>query len=277
MATFFKVSGAGNDFIIVVEPAESPSGDEIQAWCRRGVSLGADGVIVLSRAVHGARMWHYNSDGERSDLCLNGSRCAAQLAFFLGWKMKGSLELHTDAGPLLARRVKKHMGLELPAIVEPPERCELSALGRDYDGFRVDVGVPHFVLPWPESLGRVPMKELGPALRAHPDLGSEGANVSFVRYVAADCFEIRTFERGVEGETLACGTGVIGSSVVGAATGNVTFPVTAVTSGGFDLTVEGEMKEDRVVRLELIGDARIVARGELLSGASAVPTPTEWS
>lgn len=277
MATFFKVSGAGNDFIIVVEPGESPSGDEIRAWCRRGVSLGADGVIVLSRAVQGARMWHFNSDGQRSDLCLNGSRCAAQLAFFLGWKMKGSLQLLTDAGPLLARRVKRHMGLELPAIVRPPEPRTLEVLGHGYEGFEVDVGVPHFVLPWPESLARVPVKQLGPALRSHPELGPEGANVSFVRYVASDRFEIRTFERGVEGETLACGTGVVASSVVGVATGAVSLPVTAMTSGGFELTVEGEMNEERVVRLELIGDARIVARGELLSGASAVPTPARWS
>lgn len=277
MATFFKVSGAGNDFIIVVEPIELPRGDEIRAWCRRGVSLGADGVIVLNRAVHGARMWHYNSDGQRSDLCLNGSRCAAQLAFFLGWKMKGTLELLTDAGPLTARRVKRHMGLELPAIVGAPVRQTLEVAGQSHEGFRVDVGVPHFVLPWPENLGHVPIDELGPALRGHTDLGPEGANVSFARFIGTDRFEIRTFERGVEGETLACGTGVVATSVTGVLTGTLALPVTAMTSGGFELTVEGEIDGDRIVRLELIGDARIVARGELLSGASAVPTPARWS
>lgn len=274
MTSFFKVSGAGNDFIALVEPDRTPRAEEIRVWCRRGLSVGADGVVVLTRAVRGARMRHFNADGGRSDLCLNGSRCAAQLAFHLGWRKQGSLELLTDAGALQARRVDEHrVGLELPAMVGTPDPTMLEVDGRGYKGYRLTVGVPHFVVPWTEELGHAPVEVLGPALRAHPDLSPEGANVSFVRFVSSGRLEIRTYERGVECETLACGTGVVAAAISGVLEGSLDLPVTALTSGGFELTVEGDVNE----RVALIGDARIVAEGKMMGGALALPAPRRWS
>ena len=101
---FFKVSGAGNDFIALIAPDRSPGPDEIRTWCRRGLSLGADGVFTLTPNARGARMVHYNADGGRSDLCLNASRCAAQLVFHLGWQEANS-QLTTDVGVLRATHV----------------------------------------------------------------------------------------------------------------------------------------------------------------------------
>lgn len=281
---FFKVSGAGNDFIVVlVPPGGEPAEETIRTWCRRGVSLGADGLITLERTDRGGRIVHRNPDGGRSELCLNGSRCAAQLVFHLGWQTS-TLLLQTDSGTLDARHVDElGVSLELPPIVTWPERRVLEVDGEPHDGCYVVAGVPHFVLPWttpegkPASLGGVPIARLGPQLRSHADLYPQGANVDFVRYTDRHRFELRTFERGVEAETLACGTGVVASAVAGVVSGELELPAVALTAGGFELTVDGEIEDGEVRRLELGGDARVVAKGDILPGAAVVPSRPRWS
>jgi diaminopimelate epimerase len=274
---FYRLSGAGNDFLALVEPGETPSAGEIRAWCRRGVSLGADGVFILSRLGGRVRMVHYNADGGRADLCLNGSRCAARLAFRLGWCDGDALTLETDAGVLSARSAgTARVEVDLPPLLGEVRPKVLAVAGRSFEGWTVQVGVPHFVLPWAESLARAPVHELGPSLRSHPDLGTDGANVDFVRFVEPDRFEIRTFERGVEGETLACGTGVVATAAAGIASGRLDLPVTALTSGGFELGVGGRVEDGRLTSASLAGDARILAEGEILPDASAVPSSRPW-
>ena len=277
MISYYRLSGAGNDFLALVEPARPPGKEEIRAWCRRGVSLGADGLFVLSRTSAGAHVVHHNADGGRSGLCLNGSRCAAQLAFALGWGHADELRLETDSGILGARRIdERTVALELPPIVGAPAPAALEVGGRCYDGWAVEVGVPHLVLPWRTGLGGAPVGELGPALRAHPDLGPAGANVDFVRFFDRR-FEIRTFERGVEAETLACGTGVVAAAAAGVAAGYLEPPVRALTAGGFELEVAGAVEDGLLRRTSLAGDARVVARGEVLPEPTSVPAPPAWS
>ncbi len=272
-APFFKLSGAGNDFVALVEPPAEPGEAQVRAWCRRGLSLGADGVFTLERRRDGARMRHYNADGSRADLCLNGSRCAARLALHLGWG-DGEVELVTDAGVLRARRTgDDRVAVELPDIVGWPEARSLEWSGQRHDGFYLRVGVPHFVLPWPGSLRDAPVAELGPPLRRHADLGADGANVNFVRFVAPDRCEIRTFERGVEAETLACGTGVVATVAAGTAAGRLGLSASVLTLGGYELSVRGGGEGPLVLE----GDARILASGGLLAGADAVPTAPRWS
>jgi diaminopimelate epimerase len=281
MIGYYKLSGAGNDFLALVEPDRFPTADEIRAWCRRGVSLGADGVFVLSRSqgrCDGAvDMVHFNADGGRAELCLNGSRCAARLALELGWGRDGAVELHTGAGALLARPAGDGVEIELPAIVGKPERRQLTVASRSFDGWFVRVGVPHWVLPWPSSLAGAPVSELGTVLRSHPDFGSEGANIDFVRFVSEKRLEIRTYERGVEAETLACGTGVVAAVAAGIAIGCLEPAVTALTAGGFEIRVGGEAAAGRLRRASFSGDARILAHGELRDGAASLPPPASWS
>ena len=271
----FKLSGAGNDFIALVEPPRPPNAREVRAWCRRGLSLGADGVFMLTREADSVRLVHFNADGGRSDLCLNGSRCAARLAFHLGWGGT-ELRLATDAGMLEARSAgDDRIALELPAIVGKPQAKTLDFGGKSYDGWLLTVGVPHFVLPWPESLARAPVDGLGKVLRAHSDLGAAGANVDFARFTAPAGCEVRTFERGVEAETLACGTGVVATVAAGVEASRLTLPVAALTLGGYELVVRGGRAGNGPWVLE--GDARILARGALHRGAAEVPLPSEWS
>ncbi|HWN45273.1 MAG TPA: diaminopimelate epimerase [Thermoanaerobaculia bacterium] len=272
MTRFFKVSGSGNDFLALAEPSENPAPERIRAWCRRGVSLGADGLFVLRRNHHdggdggAVTMDYFNADGLPADLCLNGTRCAAQLAFHLGWA-NGEVRVETAAGPVAARRLDAaRVTLDLPTPAAAPREVTVEVEGVPYTGYHLVVGVPHFVLPWPgESLEGVPVEELGRPLRFHPAFGAPGANVNFVRFPARQRMEIRTYERGVEAETLSCGSGVLAAAAAGLWLGQSALPLAVVTRGGFVLEVAGDPATGR---WSLSGDARVVAHGDLLPGAA---------
>jgi diaminopimelate epimerase len=273
-APAWLASGAGNDFLALAEPAADPAPETVRAWCRRGQSVGADGLFVLRRTGGGAvAMTHYNADGGRAELCINGTRCAARLAFHLGWA-RGEVTLLTGAGPIAARDAGGDAAtLELAAPGAPEQRpAEVEGAGGHLRWYVV-TGGPHVVLPWDEPLSRAPVAALGPVLRAHPAFGAAGANVSFVRYVAPHRFEIRTFERGVEGETLACGSGVLAAAAVGRRLGVLELPARARTAGGHELAVD----DAGGGRWSLTGDARLLARIELLPGAGRVSEPAAWS
>jgi diaminopimelate epimerase len=271
MTEFFKVSGSGNDFLALAEPAEVPPPETIRAWCRRGVSLGADGLFVLQRKAGSVGMDYFNADGYPADLCLNGTRCAAQLAFHLGWA-EDAVTVETGAGAVAARRVDPaRVTLELPAPDEPREAI-LEAGGIRRAGYRLRVGVPHFVLPWPESLDRAPVESLGKEIRYHPVFGEAGANVNFVRYPESRRMEIRTYERGVEAETLSCGSGILAGAAVGLHLGKSSLPLRVAVQGGFELEVGKTARGGWL----LTGDARVVARGILLEGAAASPPAPAW-
>ncbi len=296
---FYKLSGSGNDFLALVEPDAVPTAVEIRAWCRRGISLGADGLFVIRRAPgsesglesgRGAEieMTYWNADGHPADLCLNGTRCAARLAFELGWATSlppstpsAPLAIRTDAGTWTARLLPgSRIALDLPYPATAPRAILLEAPGAPREGWSITVGVPHLVLLWPESLSTVPIATLGPPLRRHPALGAPGANVDFIRFPDLGDrhrMEIRTFERGVEGETLSCGTGVLASAAVGLALGLGRLPLTVSTQSGFELEVSTDSEPDGPLdRWSLSGDARIVASGEILPEASASPLAPSW-
>ena len=264
---FLLVSGAGNDFIALVEQP-APAVETIEAWCRRGVSVGADGLFTLRRLSAGRYALDYaNADGARAALCLNAARCAARLAFERE-PDAASLTIETGAGVLVAEPVDD---LSTAVLVPAPgagQATTLRANGHEHRGRRVDVGVPHFVLRWPGDLDEAPVASLGPALRAHPDLGAEGANVHFVGVEPPGRFRIRSYERGVEAETLACGTGVVAAAACEIAEGRLALPVTALTRSGFRLQVSAAADgPDGASRWRLSGDARIIARGAVMPGA----------
>jgi diaminopimelate epimerase len=219
-------------------------------------------------------MEYWNADGLPADLCLNGTRCAAQLAFHLGWAA-GSVEMRTAAGVFSARRLDgSRVAVDLPVPAEEPRALTVEIGGAPYAGYRLLVGVPHFVLLWPAGLGGAPVRALGREIRRHPAFGPPGTNVNFVRFPARDRMEIRTYERGVEDETLSCGTGVLAGSAVGLAMAEARLPLLVATQGGFELEVAGDLQRGR---WSLAGDARVVAEGEMLAGALANPAPPSWA
>lgn len=286
-AVFFKLSGSGNDFLALADASgalPSPGREQIRAWCRRGVSLGADGLFLLRRrpAASGedrAEMEYWNADGLPADLCLNGTRCAAQLAFHLGWA-QDRVRIATAAGEVAARRLdptRTAVGLPAPGVA--PREVVLEALGQAWTGWSITVGVPHLVLVWPRSLAAAPVVPLGRALRLHAAFAPAGTNVNFVRFPRPDRMEIRTYERGVEDETLSCGTGVLAGTAVGLHLGLSALPLTVLTQGGYELDVSADVPGDLsgAARWSLAGDARVVAAGELYSGAALEPAPPSWS
>lgn len=276
-----KLSGAGNDFLAwadagggTAEPTSAePTVDEIVAWCRRGLSVGADGFLVLRREDDAVRMVHRDADGSRPELCLNGSRCAVELAAHLGWTDgRERLVLRTDSGDVEGVCVapgRSRVSVP-PSFVGPPRQVELDVDGQRYVGHLLRVGGPHFVLAWPGDLDQAPVATLGAALRHHPGLGDAGANVHFVRWKVCQgqrgAVYLRSFERGVEGETLACGTGALAVSLVGEGLGHLKgldSQADCHTRGGFRLSVG----RDDQGRLTLEGDSRRVAVVEVLEGA----------
>lgn len=276
MTEYWRVSGGGNDFLALAAPVEPPSAERIRAWCARGSSLGADGLFILHPG-EPLQMDYFNADGGNAALCLNATRCAAQLAFHLGWA-RGEARITTGAGEIRARGVSSvEVELEVPPPASAPRAVSPRALGSELSGWFLEVGVPHLVVPWSETLARCPVSELGPALRRHPVVGEAGANVDFVRIPSPRELEIRTFERGVEAETLACGTGVLAATAVGLALGRLELPVAARTLGGFVLRVSGRSAEGRVQSWALAGDARVLARATAFPAAELVPSPTAWS
>jgi diaminopimelate epimerase len=277
MTRYFKVSGSGNDFLALVEPEHEPGEAEIAAWCRRGLSLGADGLFTLRRQGGEVRMSYWNADGRSAALCINGTRCAARLAMELGWA-DSAVDVVTGVGPIAARAASgERIALEFPAPQEAPVLRRVEALGETWEGYFLMVGVPHFVILWPHGLASVPVATLGAALRHHPDFSAAGTNVNFVRFPSPEHLEIRSFERGVEAETLACGSGVLAATAVGVHLGHARLPLEALTAGGFHLEVSGEVDGHRIRRWEMAGDARVLAEGTLRPAAAQLPPAAQWS
>ncbi len=275
MTHYYQLSGGGNDFLAIVEPPDRPSAVTISAWCRRGLSAGADGLFLLERTPSGAVMTHFNSDGTEAELCLNGTRCAVQLACHLGWA-GDEIDILTGAGTIRGSRAdSSRIALTLPRP-ELPQIRELAVGSEVITAWSIRVGVPHIVLLWDESLDSAPVADLGAKLRSHSDLGIKGANADFVRILGPNRLEIRTFERGVEAETLACGTGVLAATAVGLTLDRLRLPVSALTLGGFELTV-GPSSETDTASWIFTGDARMISEGQLMAGALDLPNEVRWS
>ena len=267
MTRFYLLSGAGNDFIALAEPDTDPSPENVQQWCRRGSGVGADGVLVIRRLTDGVDLVYRNADGNEADLCINGARCAARLADHIGWS-QGATRLRTRVGWLhAAAKAPGRYEIEAPLPAQHPQQLTLESAGVPYKGWRVTVGVPHFVV-LDDQLPQSDFARIAEGLRHHQDLAPTGANVHFA--AGGDGrFEMRSFERGVEAETLACGTGALGVAAATLAAGTGSLPLRLLTRGGFELEIEGTSASDGSIESwRLTGDARLLADGTLLDEAT---------
>ena len=264
---FFKMTGSGNDFVVFqLDPKQKPSdletADAIRVLSSRGTGVGADGVVFLEPAGRGdIRMRYYNSDGSEAALCGNASLCSTRLAVELGLAQAGGFILHTAAGALRAR-----IRDGLPEVdLEPVTEVESDAgqLGREAGEKRLGyacAGVPHVVVEIDDvELARV--TDRGPELRSHPKL-KQGANVNFVARRADGAWTYRTYERGVEAETLACGTGAVATAILLSEWGESSQETVLWTRSGLPLTVT--LRRDGSSWLpSLRGEGRIVFEGRL--------------
>jgi diaminopimelate epimerase len=263
---FFKMSGSGNDFILGDNRQGLWNGPNLSrlaaGLCRRGLSVGADGLILLETSNRASvRLRIFNSDGGESPMCGNGARCAARFAFLK--VMAGRrMSLETGAGVLDAAVLPDgRVEVEVPGRTAPPEKLRLAASGRSIPAYLAHTGVPHLVV-FVKDPDVVPVQEMGAILRRAPELGPEGANVNFVGPGNEQPVRVRTFERGVEGETLACGTGVTAVAWVLHSLGLVRGTVRLLPRSGKLLEVDVAPQESGHP-FRLRGEARLIYRGTL--------------
>lgn len=264
--TFTKMAGGGNDFVVIDNrgPRIADAAELARRICTRALSVGADGLILVEHSARATfRMRYYNSDGSLAAFCANGTRCAARFAFInviAGKKMT----IETDAGIVGAEigdGGSVTLALPPPHAFRPQRPLPLGA--SVIQGSSITVGVPHYVVfvrgdVWPHDI-----VALGRAIRMHDALQPEGANANFVSVRDEHAIDVRTYERGVEGETLSCGSGVVASAVTSALFGKVKSPVAVLTRSGITLEVSFQLRDGHAEEVRLRGDARVIYRATL--------------
>lgn len=257
---FSKLSGAGNDFILVEKRALGRLSGPAAAkkLCARRFSIGADGLLIVEK--RGLRLAYFNSDGSKA-FCGNGARSAAWWMHSQGWAGK-KFKLATTAGLLdVSILGKERAKLSMPAAKGLRQNLKLSALGRRWSVDYITVGVPHAVVEIPASqLDDFPVNTVGKALRSHRAFGKAGANVNFV--APGVVLKVRTFERGVEGETLACGSGVVASAICASHWDKKRAPIRLRAKSGAVLSVDFKRTGKNFSALSLEGPARVIYTGE---------------
>ena len=269
---FFKMTGSGNDFIFLdgrwATPADWPP-DRIRRICARGTGVGADGVVILEPGSQAGavRFLFYNSDGNRAAMCGNAALCATRLAAHLELAPPESVVLETDAGLVHARCVpgtEDRAELLLPDVSQVTSPGIPAQDGEESIGF-AEVGVPHLVVRV-RDLEAVDLQSRGRALRHHPAVAPAGANVNFVGRNGGG-WAMRTYERGVEDETLACGTGAVACATVLNAGGQASLPFAVRTRSGTTLLVSGTPAAQVALQApRLEGEGRLVFRATLGPG-----------
>jgi len=258
---FTKMSGSGNDFILIDHREPLLKEDRVKEFvrkvCRRRVSVGADGLILIEGSEKADFKWRfYNADGSEAEMCGNGGRCAARFAYLKG--IAGlSLKFETLAGILSARVNGKKVKLEMTKPFGLKLDQTISVDGVEHILSSINTGVPHAVI-FVEDLEGVDIVRTGRAIRYHSFFTPSGTNADFVRVGKGSQLSIRTYERGVEDETLACGTGAVASALIAAFKGLVKSPVTIETRGGEVLSVSFEIEAKVVKKVFFEGDVHII-------------------
>lgn len=268
---FTKMSGTGNDFLVIDHrrrfiPTEKQP-DFTRMACRRMFSAGADGVILIEDSGDADFRWQfYNADGSVAEMCGNGARCAARFAFRTGICGR-SMRFETIAGIIEAEvDEQENVRLQMTDPFDFRDNLHLEVKDRKLEASFINTGVPHLVTMVDNE--NVPVKEWGRLLRFDPMFQPEGTNVNFVSLLESGEIKARTYERGVEDETRACGTGAVASAIIASIKKKISSPVTVITSGGERLTIEFARHErGRVDAVFLTGPARIIYQGELTAEA----------
>lgn len=263
---FAKYGGAGNDFVIV-DAATAGNLDPAalaERLCARATGVGVDGLALVEvREAGRLAVRFFNPDGSEFGTCGNGSRCVALWADDRGHAPGGSLTISTSDGPIGATVREDRVALDYALEARIERQLDLTYAGRPQPAWLVQIGTPHLVVPL-DVLPEGPLEPLARPLRHHPDLGPAGANVNFVVLEAPDRAAIRTFERGIEAETLACGAGSMASTLVLREARGAGVELVLRTRSGEELEVRvGGAEEGGIRHIRLAGPARRFFEGWL--------------
>ncbi len=269
---FQKYSGAGNDFIFIDNRNDLFAGVDLPEFvrkaCGRQMSVGADGFVLIENCESADFKWRfYNSDGSLAEMCGNAARCAAQFAYTHGLAEK-KMSFLTDAGLISAEITDQ--GAKVGTTPPKDERMNytITPLGVTTQAHSLNTGVPHVVIQV-DDIENTKVLEQGRAVRYLEDYSPAGTNVNFVEYKDPSSITVRTYERGVEDETLACGTGCIASAIVMSKLTDVKSPVSVHTRGGIILTIYFKNDGNKIFDVFLEGEARLIYTAELEPGALA--------
>lgn len=262
---FWKMHGSGNDFIVIdnrrrVFP-EKVRPQLVARLCRRGTGIGADGLILIEDNHFVDFLWHfYNTDGSEAEMCGNGGRCAARFAYLKGIA-DADMVFQTRAGLIRAQVDRTQVRLEMTEPVGLRKRVKLGFAEEHEIVDFIDSGVPHTTVMVDQELDLVAVSERGARIRYHQEFAPAGTNVNFVKVVNEQCLLIRSYERGVEGETLACGTGAVAAALLVSEHGLVKSPTEVITQAGESLMIYFEKKGPAFKEVFLEGGAVIVYKG----------------
>lgn len=266
---FTKISAAGNDFILIDNRRKAAPKDIAKfakRVCDRKFSVGADGIILLEGSKKADfRMRYYNSDGSAASMCGNGGRSIARFAHMLGAAQK-KMSFETDAGLVCAEILGSNIRLGLYEPKDLKLDFTLKVGNREFDASFINTGVPHTVI-FVNDIEKADVFNLGRMVRSHRMFMPAGTNVNFVQKKDGRTLYVRTYERGVEDETLACGTGVTASAVIAGLKGIAAPPVSCITRGGDILKVSYTVNAgdfiSPVSNVSLEGPAEVAFKGEI--------------
>ncbi len=268
---FIKMNGAGNDFVMLDNRNATLqlSQKQISFFCDRHRGIGADGLLVLEyvKSEPPYRMRYYNADGLEAEMCGNGARCFTRyLAELEG--LSGPISFHTQAGIITGTY---QGGNQVQIVMSPPLNLQLNqTLALDstqlIELHSINTGVPHAVI-FVKDLPNIPVVNTGRTLRHHDHFAPAGTNINFVESQSEQLLTIRTYERGVEDETLACGTGIVASALIHHLLSKAPSPISVITQGGDKLQVDFQTTPDQqklqINHLTLTGPADFVFKGTL--------------
>ncbi len=266
MINFFKMSGSGNDFILIDNRDGSAGISDWSAFAKRvcepRISLGADGLIVVVPSSQADFRWlFYNADGSEAEMCGNGGRCAARFAFLKGIA-QGKMSFETRAGIIDAEVCDRIVKLRLTDPSVPVVDYTLRVAGSDLVMNNINTGVPHAV-HYVEDIEGVDVFAYGREIRRHAHFQPAGTNANFVKVLDRGTIQVRTYERGVEAETLACGTGAVASALISAWKGLVDAPVSVRVRSGEILKIYFEKNSQGFEKVYLEGGTTLVCQGVL--------------
>ena len=267
---FYKMSGSGNDFIIVDNRDRIV--DEIDLLnfivkvCRRKMSVGADGFILVENTEGADFKWRFfNSDGSVAEMCGNGARCVARFAYLNG--IAGSeMSFETGAGIVEAQVAGESVKIKMTDPSDLKTDYTLELKDRSISVSSINTGVPHVVMVT-DTLDDVEVVKMGREIRFHDMFAPAGTNVNFICPIKDDTIGVRTYERGVEDETLACGTGSVAGALIMARKMKIDAPIHVLTRSGVNLKIYYKEKDATYQDIYLEGDARVIYRAKLFDDA----------
>ncbi len=264
---FTKMHGAGNDFVMI----ENLNGqieltrEQVARLCDRRFGIGSDGLILLNPPANDqvqATMLYYNADGGRVDMCGNGARCFTFFALQNKIGSESEVSFMTDAGPMKATVEGDQFTINMTPVKDLRRDQTLATDNNEYAYDFMNTGVEHFVT-FVEDVSKVEIREEGSAIRYHEAFAPKGTNANFAEFTDEGPIKVRTYERGVEDETLACGTGVTAVAIIACLKGLATQPVSVLVAGGDTLKVTFEENGDSLENVTLTGPAKVAYKGQV--------------